>query len=167
LLYGGGAFAAYKLALGTMSPFTGSEPDLVTVHVHVNPGMWNVSGHIFDSGSIIVVNEVPKKGKGQKPCGMTATYCVCAVGAWIGGKQLMAGNEVAYLSTLMYKQDITWKRLPGKLQVTLYARGYPLSGIGRGDVSSDAVDAQAGSEHDFTIGPAAVAGGTTIRITGR
>jgi hypothetical protein len=167
LLFVGEVLAAYKLALGAMSPFTGNEADLVTVHVHINPGPWNLSGHIFDGGSIIVPNEVPKKGKGQKPCGMNAAYCVCAVGAWISGKQLMAGNEIAYLGTLMYKQDITWKRLPGKLQVRFYARGYPLSGAGRGAVSSDAVEADAGSDHSFSIGPEAVPGGTTIRITGR
>jgi hypothetical protein len=77
------------------------------------------------------------------------------------------GNEIAYYGSLMYKQSLTWQRLPGKLQVKLYIRGYPMQGIKPGDVSSDAVDALAGSEHSFIIGPEAVPGGTTIRIVER
>jgi len=172
LLFVGEIPAANKLARGDMSPFTGNRTDLVTVHVDMNGSFWNVSGSIFDNGSIVVPNAAPNKGKGKQPCGTSAEDCVCAPSAWVRsvlgtGKQLLMGNEIAYYGSLMYKQSLTWQRLPGKLQVKLYIRGYPMQGIKPGDVSSDAVDALAGSEHSFIIGPEAVPGGTTIRIVER
>jgi hypothetical protein len=167
------AFGAYKFARGAMSPFTGNQADLVTVHLTVDQGPWQIVGSIFDNGSILISNSAPK-GKRSQPCGPDAVFCVCAPSAWVrsrprllgGGNQLLFGNELSY-GSLMFKQELTWRRLPGDLQVTLYVTGNPLAGVSTGSVSSDKVAAAAGSEHHFRIGPEAIAGGTTIRITGQ
>jgi hypothetical protein len=171
LLFASGASAAYKFARGEVSPFKGNESsDLVTVHVHVAAGFWNVEASIYDNGSIVVPN-IPPKGKGGKPCGEDATNCVFAPAMFlvktIGFKQIRQGNEVALLSTMMYQADLTWQRLPGPLVLRLYLRGYPLSGMPSGAVQSDEVMTTAGGSYSFDIAPEQVAGGTTIGIHAR
>lgn len=173
LLFVSGASAAYKLALGKMSPLTGIAPaDLATVHVHIQPMAFNLALSLFDSGSI-VVSYRPPKGKGQLRCGDGATDCVCAPGTWIFKSrlskrgQIREGNEVAYLGTLMYPANLTWQRLPGPMVLHLYINGYPLSGMGSGVVASDEVQTRAGSSYDFDVSWEQVQGGLTIKIRAR
>ena len=167
----GEASATYKFAHGDASPFKGNRSsDLVTVHVHIAVNMWNLGGSIFDSGSIILPNSLPK-GKGGKLCGEDAADCVCVPAMFllksIGFKQIRQGNEVSYLRTMMYPVDVTWQRLPGPLVVRLYIQGYPLSGMPSGVARSEEIQTTAGGNYYFDIGPEQVPGGTTIRINAR
>jgi hypothetical protein len=163
------AFAAYKFALGKASPFTGNKSsDLATIHVHVAPNFWNISGSIHDSGSIVLPNVHAPKSKGPRPCGDEATDCVYEPALFMvrapGFKQIRRGNEVAYLNSMMFAEDVTWQRLPGPLVVRLYVRGYPLSGMPSGSVASDRVVTTAGGSYSFAVVREQAPGGSTIKI---
>lgn len=157
LLLVSGASAAYKLARGQTSPFTGNaHSDLATVRVHILVQMLHADVSMYDGGSIVVPN-VPPKGKGERPCGEQATYCVCAPGMWVFKSrlskkgELREGNEVFSSLILMGKEVVQWQRLPGPMVVRFYVHGFPLSGMPSGVANSDVVMTKAGSLYDLSV----------------
>jgi hypothetical protein len=159
-----GAYAAREMARGTVSPFTGSLSDLVTVKLHIAGGL-NVLGQIFDNGSVVMRNTASSKGKGPKLCGDTAMDCVFAPGLFLIGKTPVSGNEIAY-GAILFPGDLSWERLPGPLAVSFRARGNVFLGVRSGIVGSEVVNASAGQEVYFDLAPQALSGGIGITITG-
>jgi hypothetical protein len=175
LLVSGASRARHAAACSVVSPFTGNASDLVTVHVHLAVG-GSAQGSIFDNGTIVVLNH-PPKGKGQDRCGADPTLCVCAPGKWLyrmrGGKgEIRSGNEVGS-GGLFFNQELTWRRLPGPLAISLYVSGSSWFGVHSGSVSSDEVSTKTGTDYYFDItsqevpAPGGVVVYRTIQITQR